>query len=109
MVLHSGNYERIAFRHRETQTLFVSKAFEVKGNSSYSRIHLALYVAILRDAVARLPRIAEQAISSEAAASTPAKRDKRPREEDTEGPRKRTKPDPSPPVRDSEILSTPFR
>ncbi|KAG6809317.1 hypothetical protein H0H93_015915 [Arthromyces matolae] len=61
IVLHCGGYERIAFRHRSTQTLFVSDLINVNkcSDPGYGAIHLGLFISILSDALDRAAQRAE--------------------------------------------------
>ncbi|KAG6816552.1 hypothetical protein H0H87_005259 [Tephrocybe sp. NHM501043] len=55
LVFHCGIYERIAFRHRTSQTLYISEAIDVANcaNPAYGKIHVGLYMAILEDVLDR--------------------------------------------------------
>ncbi|TFK38660.1 hypothetical protein BDQ12DRAFT_735330, partial [Crucibulum laeve] len=59
IVFHSGQYERIAIRHRATQTLYVSDLVDIHGseNPAYGRLQVGLYAAVFRDALDRLPLV----------------------------------------------------
>ncbi|KAG6847798.1 hypothetical protein H0H93_005933 [Arthromyces matolae] len=59
IVLHCGTYERIAIRHRSTQTLFLSGLIDVnKGSdSSYGAIHIGLFISILSDVLDRAAQV----------------------------------------------------
>lgn len=56
IILHCGRYERIGFRHRGSQTLYMSGIIDTVNirNPSYRKLHLGLHIAIVKDAVARL-------------------------------------------------------
>ncbi|KAG6847111.1 hypothetical protein H0H93_010055, partial [Arthromyces matolae] len=55
MIFRCGNYERIGFRHRESQTLFMSSLIDIPNcNPTYNRIHTGLYISIIQDALDRL-------------------------------------------------------
>jgi len=56
IILHSGNYEFVCFRHRESQTLYVSDILVVKHLSEpgYGKLQIGIYMAILDDAFRRL-------------------------------------------------------
>ncbi|TFK71954.1 hypothetical protein BDN72DRAFT_895208 [Pluteus cervinus] len=54
IIMNCGSYERIGFRHRATQTLYLSGLIEVwKCEPSYGKLHLGLQMVIIRDAVDR--------------------------------------------------------
>ncbi|KAG6849203.1 hypothetical protein H0H93_010487 [Arthromyces matolae] len=64
MIFRFGNYERIGFRHRESQTLFLSNLIDIPNcNPTYNRIHTGLYLSIIQDA---LDRLMQQQVASEA-------------------------------------------
>ncbi|PPQ97039.1 hypothetical protein CVT26_001297 [Gymnopilus dilepis] len=56
IVLHCGRYERIGFRHRESQTLYLSGVIDTVNtrNPSYRKLHVGLHTAIVKDALRRL-------------------------------------------------------
>ena len=55
LVLHSGNYELIGVRHRETQTLYLSHLIEpYKCKPAYGKIHVGIYIAAVYDALDRV-------------------------------------------------------
>ena len=54
IVFNCGNYERIGFRHRGSQTLFLSNLINVSAGSNYGQIQIGLYMTILRDALDRM-------------------------------------------------------
>ncbi|KAG6818447.1 hypothetical protein H0H93_004865 [Arthromyces matolae] len=62
IVLHCGTYERIAFRHRSTQTLLVSSLINVPNcsNPGYGAIHLGLFISILADILDRVAQMEEK-------------------------------------------------
>ncbi|RDB15957.1 Mitogen-activated protein kinase 14B [Hypsizygus marmoreus] len=62
MVFHCGNYERIAFRHRSSQTLHISDLIDVTkcADPSYGTLHIGLYMAIIEDALDRAHQLAER-------------------------------------------------
>lgn len=51
LVLHCGTFERVAFRHRSSQTLFVSDLIDVARckNPGYGHIHIGLFISIIED------------------------------------------------------------
>ncbi|KAG6909491.1 hypothetical protein DXG01_017213 [Tephrocybe rancida] len=55
IVLHCGTYERIAFRHRSSGTLFISGLIEVEkcSDPAYGAIHLGLFISIVKDVLDR--------------------------------------------------------
>jgi len=55
LVLHSGNYEIIGVRHRESQTLYLSHLIEPdKCEPAYGKIHVGVYIAAIQDALDRV-------------------------------------------------------
>ncbi|KNZ73735.1 hypothetical protein J132_10003 [Termitomyces sp. J132] len=86
IVFHCGNFERIGFRHRESQTLFVSSLIDVHNCSdpSYGRLQAGLYLSIVQDAINRTKR------QDELDNAKPKSR-KRRRDPSEEEPRKRYK------------------
>jgi hypothetical protein len=76
IVFHCGKWERIGYRHRGSQTLFLSELIDVSAGSNprYGQLQTGLYMIILRDALERIRLIKDAATTSTA---TPAKR-KRP-------------------------------
>ncbi|KAG6895895.1 hypothetical protein C0992_011762 [Termitomyces sp. T32_za158] len=56
IIFHCGNFERIGFRHRESQTLFISSLVDIHNcsNPSYGRLQAGLYLAIVEDAINRV-------------------------------------------------------
>ncbi|KAG5651123.1 hypothetical protein H0H81_009775 [Sphagnurus paluster] len=55
IVFNCGNYERIGFRHRKSQTLFLSDLIDVPRCKSpaYGKIHIGLFLAITQDVIDR--------------------------------------------------------
>lgn len=55
IVIHSGNFELLCFRHRRTQTLYISDILHVPflEAPSYSKIQTGFYIAAVEDALAR--------------------------------------------------------
>ena len=72
IVFHCGNYERIGYRHRSSQTLFLSDLIDVSAGSEphYGQLQIGLYMIILRDALERIQLIKDGSTTS----TTPAKR-----------------------------------
>ncbi|KAG6835376.1 hypothetical protein H0H93_002040 [Arthromyces matolae] len=62
IVLHCGTYERIAFRHRSSQTLVLSSLINVANCSDpgYAAIHFGLFTSILADVLDRAAQIEEK-------------------------------------------------
>ncbi|KAF5386093.1 hypothetical protein D9615_002183 [Tricholomella constricta] len=79
IVFHCGNFERIAFRHRSSQTLFISELIDVTGckDPRYGELHLTLFVAIIEDVLDRT----RQLVQSETDAKPRNSSRKRKREE----------------------------
>ncbi|KAG6849202.1 hypothetical protein H0H93_010486 [Arthromyces matolae] len=65
IIFHCGNFERIGFRHRETQTLLITDLIDIPNCSkpSYGRLQAGLYLAIYQDAKARLKQ--QQVVDNE--------------------------------------------
>ncbi|GLB43209.1 hypothetical protein LshimejAT787_1301100 [Lyophyllum shimeji] len=61
IVLHSGNFERIAFRHRSTQTLFISDLIDVTlcKNPAYGKLHIGLFMSIIEDVLDRTRQLVQ--------------------------------------------------
>ncbi|KAG6910047.1 hypothetical protein DXG01_013493 [Tephrocybe rancida] len=58
IVIQAGNIEIICLRDRNTQTLFVSKVFNIRSTAyPYFKLHTGLYIAAIRDAEDRAARI----------------------------------------------------
>ncbi|KAJ3515660.1 hypothetical protein NLJ89_g1619 [Agrocybe chaxingu] len=55
IIFHCGRSERIGFRHRATQTLYLSEVIDPVHckNPAYGGLHVGLHVAIIRDALER--------------------------------------------------------
>ncbi|KAF7309352.1 Protein kinase domain-containing protein [Mycena indigotica] len=55
IVFNSGNHERLAVRHRGTQTLYISELYEIAKckEPGYIKLHVGLYLAQVFDAIAR--------------------------------------------------------
>src|SRR6266550_669998 len=55
IVFHSGKYERIGVRHRETGTLFLSDLIDVHScrDPGYGKIQTGLYLLIIKDVMER--------------------------------------------------------
>lgn len=53
LIFHSGNVEYIGIRHRQSQTLYLSKMINVPGKRGYCRLHVGLFIAAYQDALAR--------------------------------------------------------
>ena len=56
IIFHCGNCERIGYRHRSSQTLFLSDLIDVSAGSKphYGQLQIGLYMIILRDALERI-------------------------------------------------------
>ena len=56
IVFHCGSFERIGYRHRTSQTLFLSDLINVSTDSKphYGQLQIGLYMAVLRDALERI-------------------------------------------------------
>ncbi|KAG6908551.1 hypothetical protein DXG01_004184 [Tephrocybe rancida] len=54
LVFSCGNLERYGYRHRASQTLYLSELVDVRScEPGYGRLHLGLYLAILQDVISR--------------------------------------------------------
>ncbi|KAG6817135.1 hypothetical protein H0H87_012326 [Tephrocybe sp. NHM501043] len=80
IIFHCGAFERIAFRHRASQTLFFSDSIDIARckDPGYGHIQIGLYMAILADARDRTLQII-----SEENKNTPAKRKREAREQES--------------------------
>ncbi|KAJ7065137.1 hypothetical protein B0H15DRAFT_872698 [Mycena belliarum] len=89
IIFYNGNSERIGFRHRATQTLYLSEYFVPRscGDPGYGKIHTGLYISIQLDLVDRMeqhkkmetetrPAPRDQPDSFRAAGEPPKKRQK---------------------------------
>jgi len=56
IILHSGNYEFVCFRHRASQVLYVSDILVVKylSEPGYGKLQIGIYMATLDDVFRRL-------------------------------------------------------
>jgi hypothetical protein len=73
IIFNCGNYERIGFRHRGSQTLFLSDLINVSksSNPGYGQIQIGLYMAILRDALDRIRLIKEASTTTKSKKKQP--------------------------------------
>ncbi|KIM35341.1 hypothetical protein M413DRAFT_350883 [Hebeloma cylindrosporum] len=53
LVFHCGRAERIGFRHRETQTLYLSELIYPSVVEKYAKIQIGLHLAIVKDVLER--------------------------------------------------------
>ncbi|KAF9556317.1 hypothetical protein CPC08DRAFT_752574 [Agrocybe pediades] len=55
-ILNCGRYEHIGFRHRQTQTLYLSGVIDTINirNPRYRKLHAGLHIEIMKDALRRL-------------------------------------------------------
>ncbi|KIM39071.1 hypothetical protein M413DRAFT_29639 [Hebeloma cylindrosporum] len=53
IVFHCGKYERIGFRHRKTQTLYLSELIDPSVQECYGKMQIGLQIAILKDLLNR--------------------------------------------------------
>ncbi|KAG5338416.1 hypothetical protein C0989_007361 [Termitomyces sp. Mn162] len=62
ILINCANHERIGYRHRETQTLFISDVIDVPkcADPSYTKLHLGLYLSIIEDVLERTRLIMER-------------------------------------------------
>ena len=90
IILHCGTFERVAFRHRASQTLYVSELIDVTNckNPHYGEIHLGLFLSIIKDA---LDRTLQLVVREKRTRSSTGKR-KREREESSASIRCQLKP-----------------
>ncbi|KAF7296402.1 Protein kinase domain-containing protein [Mycena chlorophos] len=82
IVFTCGTLERIAIRHRETQTLYLSDVINITQirHPPYLRLQVGLYIAVLKDALSRLHE--SEVVSPELRRST---RKRRAQEDDALG------------------------
>ncbi|TFK68878.1 hypothetical protein BDN72DRAFT_959960 [Pluteus cervinus] len=59
LIMNTGNFERIAIRHRASQTLYLSGIVDVSQceNPAYGKIHAGLYLSIVQDALDRMQQV----------------------------------------------------
>ncbi|KAG6907647.1 hypothetical protein DXG01_008097 [Tephrocybe rancida] len=69
IILHCGTFERILFRHRSSQTLFVSELIDVMTckDPQYGEIQLGLYLSIITDALDRMLQLVSHEAETEPA------------------------------------------
>lgn len=62
MIFHCGNSERIAFRHRGSQVLYISDLIDIPRckDPGYGKIHIGLYMSIMHDVLDRTRQQSEQ-------------------------------------------------
>ncbi|KAF9461072.1 hypothetical protein BDZ94DRAFT_1299452 [Collybia nuda] len=62
LIFHCGTLERIAFRHRGSQTLHISGLIDVARCKypGYGKLHIGLYMAIIYDALDRMRQLPEE-------------------------------------------------
>jgi hypothetical protein len=62
IVIHSGNYEVIGIRHRESQTLYISDVIEPPTckNPAYGKLHTGIYIAAIKDAMDRAKQLLDK-------------------------------------------------
>ncbi|RDB15954.1 hypothetical protein Hypma_003553 [Hypsizygus marmoreus] len=55
IIFNCGNFERIGFRNRSNQTLYISELIDVTrcNNPGYGKLHVGLYTSIMKDAIDR--------------------------------------------------------
>ncbi|KIM41011.1 hypothetical protein M413DRAFT_445771, partial [Hebeloma cylindrosporum] len=53
IILHCGKYERIGFRHRETQTLYLSELIDPSVVPTYGKMEIGLQLLIVKDLLER--------------------------------------------------------
>lgn len=85
IVFHCGKWERIGYRHRGSQTLFLSDLIDVSAGSSprYGQLQTGLYMIILRDALERI-RLIKGGSTTSTTAPTKRKRSDGPRDNDSD-------------------------
>lgn len=57
LVIDAGNLQFIGVRHRDRQTLYLSKMYRVTESPPCGKLHTGLYIAAIRDAIARAKQI----------------------------------------------------
>ncbi|KAG6899641.1 hypothetical protein C0993_008418 [Termitomyces sp. T159_Od127] len=62
IVINCANHERIGYRHRESQTLFISEIIDIPkcADPSYTKIHLGLYLSVIEDTLDRTRHIIDK-------------------------------------------------
>ncbi|KAG6897704.1 hypothetical protein C0992_012173 [Termitomyces sp. T32_za158] len=84
LILHCGTFERIAFRHRSSQTLFISDLIDVARckDPAYGHVQIGLFLSIIEDVRDRAQQISQEAGAKHAKrkrGSAPFEHSKRPR------------------------------
>ncbi|KIM41017.1 hypothetical protein M413DRAFT_28113 [Hebeloma cylindrosporum] len=87
IIFHCGKYERIGFRHRETQTLYLSELIDPSAVPMYGKMEIGLQIAIAKDL---LERRAASRKEEEELARTSKKRPAEDNESDGNNKRQRT-------------------
>lgn len=64
MVLQAGNLEYIGIRHRDTQTLFLSKLIHVDEYPNYGKLHTSLCISAFWDAVDRATQMETESLAT---------------------------------------------
>lgn len=61
MIFNCGNFERIAFRHRGSQNLYLSDLIHIPNckDPGYAKLHIGLYMSIMHDVLERTRHIYE--------------------------------------------------
>ncbi|KAG6902031.1 hypothetical protein C0995_005364 [Termitomyces sp. Mi166 len=62
IIFHCGTFERIAFRHRSSQTLFISDLIDITQceNPMYSKVQIGLFISIINDVRDRTRQLISQ-------------------------------------------------
>lgn len=67
MLIHTGNHECVTMRHRQSQTLFISKLMKPSdGRTPYIKIYISLFILAYTDAVNRAHQLESQSLSPQA-------------------------------------------
>ncbi|KIM41030.1 hypothetical protein M413DRAFT_158239 [Hebeloma cylindrosporum] len=102
IIFHCGRYERIGFRHRETQTLYLSELIDPSAVPMYGKMEIGLQVAIAKDL---LERRAASRKEEEELARTSKKRPAEDNENDGSNKRQRTEKRPERAIPSAEVVS----
>ena len=78
IVMHCGSFERIAFRHRSSRTLFISELIDVTRckDPAYGEIQVGLYMSIIQDVFDRTRQLVQH--EAETDSKHPRKRKREP-------------------------------
>jgi hypothetical protein len=59
-VIHSGNYEIVCLRERESQTLYVSRLIQPHEYHEYGKLHIGIYIAAIQETIDRMKQTSKK-------------------------------------------------